>query len=109
MRVQSKGTTAPDLAGLRLSGCGRVSDHAPEAHPGGDRGRGWWKGHRLLGEPLSVIDQDASPAAEENQASRERIRLQFLLAGAEGGRFVWWPSGNEPHGCWKPIRHRCCW
>ena len=34
-------------------------------------------------EPLAVVDQDtdrrAAPAAKENEASRERIRLQFLL------------------------------
>ncbi len=47
-------------------------------------------------EPLPVIDQDtdrrAAPAAEEKQASRERIRLQFLLAQSAKESMPFLPS-----------------
>jgi hypothetical protein len=49
MRIQWKGSTAPDLAGLSRVWNRRDSDHAADAHPDSDRGSGWQEGDRFPG------------------------------------------------------------
>ncbi len=62
MRIQWKGDarrTWPDSAGC--CGSRRDSDHAADAHPGGDRGRGWTEGHRFPGSSCARRNSRADP------------------------------------------------